>query len=59
MQASSLPTLLLRALLACALLTTACSRGPGEAELRDELLRRLDTRFEEGLFAIRDFRRSG
>jgi hypothetical protein len=58
-QASSLPTLLLRILLACVLLTTACSRGPGEAELRDELLRRLDTRFEEGLFAIRDFRRSG
>ena len=37
----------------------ACRRGPAEDMLRDELQHELDVTFEEGLFAVQDFRRMG
>jgi TRAP transporter TAXI family solute receptor len=37
----------------------ACARGPAEEALRQELQARLDTGFQEGLFSVRQFKRSG
>ena len=48
-----------RLLLALALVAGACTRGPEPSELEIELQRRLDAGFEEGLFAIRSFERTG
>jgi TRAP transporter TAXI family solute receptor len=42
-----------------ACLVAACSRGPEEALLPEHLQRRLDAGFEEGLFAVRSFQRTG
>ncbi len=49
----------LRILLAGALALAACSRGPDAALLPEELQRRVDGEFEEGLFSIRSFDRPG
>jgi TRAP transporter TAXI family solute receptor len=49
----------LRVLLGSAFLLAACSRGPEDAVLPEDLQRRVDTGFEEGLFSIRNFRRTG
>ncbi len=40
-------------------LLTACTRGPAEETLRQELQTRLDTRFHPDLFAVSRFRRNG
>jgi len=45
-------------LLLCVLLS-ACSRGPDEKILRQELQTRLDNEFSAGLFKIRSFKRAG
>ncbi len=50
---------LLRILLASALTLAACSRGPDSAVLPEDLQQRVDTGFEEGLFSIRKFERTG
>ena len=49
----------LSVLLASALQLTACNRGPAEARLPVDLQQRVDAGFEEGLFSIRSFRRTG
>jgi TRAP transporter TAXI family solute receptor len=46
-------------LLVCAVLATSCHRGPDEPDLHTGLQKRLDVGFEEGLFAIRSFERTG
>ena len=42
-----------------ALFVIACSRGPDEQALNQDLQSRLDQNFEEGLFKIRSFNRKG
>ena len=37
----------------------ACSRGPDEASLREELRNRIDTQFSTDLFAINELSRKG
>lgn len=50
----------LRVTLLCLLAAlVACTRGPAEDVLRQELQARLDTRFQEGLFAVKRFKRAG
>ncbi len=48
-----------RILLAGALALAACSRGPDAAVLPEDLQRRIDGEFEDGLFSIRSFDRTG
>jgi TRAP transporter TAXI family solute receptor len=51
---------LLRAAFLCLLAAlAACARGPAEDVLRQELQARLDTGFQEGLFSVGQFKRSG
>jgi len=40
-------------------LLTACDRGPAPASLQQDLQVRLDSLFQQDLFSVREFRRTG